>query len=85
MKDTIKYNKIDLLFNIAKSVTGVSRKQISSKKRYANIILPRHIVGYMLHKELEIPLIESGKIIGRDHSTIPVSYTHLTLPTNREV
>ena len=28
---------------------------------------------------------EISKIIANGHSVIPVSYTHLTLPTNREV
>ena len=70
MKDTIKDNKIHLLFNVTESVTGISRKNIEGKKRHKQYILPRHIIGYMLHKELEITLMESAKIIGRDHSTI---------------
>ena len=70
MIDTIKENKIDLLFKVTESITGANRKQISSKKRYKELIVPRHIVGYMLHKELDITLIESGKIINRDHSTV---------------
>ena len=70
MIDTIKENKIDLLFKVTESITGASRKQIAGKKRYKELIVPRHIVGYMLHKELDITLMESGKIINRDHSTI---------------
>ena len=70
MKDIIKDNKINLLFDVAESITGIDRKSIVSKKRHKQYILPRHIVGYMLHKELEITIIESGKLVGRDHSTI---------------
>ena len=70
MKDTIKENKIDLLFDVTEAVTGINRKNILSKKRHKQYILPRHIVGYMLHKELEITIMESGKLVGRDHSTI---------------
>ena len=34
----------------------------------------------------ELPVIEGSEgEIGVDISTLPVSYTHLTLPTNREV
>ncbi len=70
MTDTIKKNKVDLLFRITESITGASRKDIVGKKRNKELIVPRHIIGYMLHKELDITLIESGKIINRDHSTI---------------
>lgn len=70
MTDTIKQNKIDLLFKITESITGANRKDIVGKKRHKELIIPRHIVGYMLHKELDITLIDSGKIINRDHSTI---------------
>tara|TARA_R110002020_G_scaffold290128_1_gene505565 strand:+ start:1353 stop:1763 length:411 start_codon:yes stop_codon:yes gene_type:complete len=70
MIDTIKENKIDLLFRVTESISGAKRKDIVGKKRYKELIVPRHIVGYMLHKELDINLINSGKIINRDHSTI---------------
>ena len=70
MKDTIKENKVNLLFDVTEALTGISRKSIVGKKRHKEYILPRHIVGYMLHKELEITMIESGKLVGRDHSTI---------------
>lgn len=70
MIDTIKENKINLLFEVTEAITGISREKICSKKRNAEIILPRHIVGYMLHKELDIIMMEAGNIIGRDHSTI---------------
>ena len=70
MIDTIKENKIDLLFKVTESISGAKRKDIVGKKRYKELIVPRHIIGYMLHKELDINLINSGKIINRDHSTI---------------
>ncbi len=70
MKDTIKENKIHLLFDVTEALTGINRKSIVGKKRNKEYILPRHIIGYMLHKELDITLMESAKIIGRDHSTI---------------
>ena len=70
MKDTIKENKIHLLFDVTEALNGINRKSIAGKKRNKEYILPRHIIGYMLHKELDITLMESAKIIGRDHSTI---------------
>lgn len=70
MIDTIKENKIHLLFEVTEAITGITRKEICGKKRFAEIIFPRHIVGYMLHKELDIKMVTAGQIIGRDHSTI---------------
>ena len=70
MTDIIKENKVNLLFEVTEAVTGINRKKIVGKKRNAELILPRHIIGYMLHKELEITMVESGKLVGRDHSTI---------------
>ena len=70
MTDIIKENKVNLLFEVTETVTGINRKKIVGKKRNAELILPRHIIGYMLHKELEITMVESGKLVGRDHSTI---------------
>ena len=70
MTDIIKENKVNLLFEVTEAITGINRKKIVGKKRNAELILPRHIIGYMLHKELEITMVESGKLVGRDHSTI---------------
>lgn len=70
MKDIIKENKVNLLFDVTEAITGIDRKSIVGKKRNKEYIIPRHIIGYMLHKELEITMMESGVLVGRDHSTI---------------
>lgn len=73
MEDIIK-NKVELLFDLTDSISGVTEAQIKSKKRNEDIAVSRNIVGYMLHNELGITVMRSGSIINRDHSTI----THYT-------
>tara|TARA_Y100001973_G_C5059470_1_gene261917 strand:- start:76 stop:483 length:408 start_codon:yes stop_codon:yes gene_type:complete len=73
MEDIIE-NKVDMLFGITEALSGATRKMITSKKRHQNVALPRNIIGYMLHNELGVTVVNSGKIINRDHSTI----THYT-------
>ena len=70
MIDIIKENKIDLLFEVTEMVTGISKEDICSKKRHKEYTIPRNIIGYILHKELELTVVKSAKILNRDHSTI---------------
>ena len=67
-------NNIEILFYITEAITGVSQKDILSKNRKQCISIARNIVGYIAHNELGLTLMESGKLIGRDHSTV-VYYT----------
>jgi chromosomal replication initiation ATPase DnaA len=69
MEDIIE-NKIDLLFAITESITGISRETIVSKNRKQHIAIVRNVVGCILHNELGLTVIKSGKLIGKDHSTI---------------
>ena len=63
-------NKVDMLFEITETMTGVTRDQILSNRRNQEIAMARSIIGYMLHNELGVTVMNSGKIINRDHSTI---------------
>ena len=67
-------NKIDMLFAVTEAITGATKEDILSKKRKQYISVARNIVGYIAHNELGLTLMESGKLIGRDHSTV-VYYT----------
>ncbi|PIQ69711.1 chromosomal replication initiator protein DnaA [Candidatus Shapirobacteria bacterium CG03_land_8_20_14_0_80_40_19] len=45
--------------------------QLKASTRVKEIVLPRQILMYLLRVELNLPLVEVGKIIGgRDHTTI---------------
>ena len=70
MTDTIKEHKVKLLFKVVESITGIKKKELCGKVRKKEYAMPRNIIGYILNKELEINLMTSGGLIGRDHSTI---------------
>lgn len=54
---------------------GLTRQQIESKSRTANIANARHIAIYLCRKHLEMPFAKIGSEFGnRDHSTIMSSY-----------
>lgn len=54
---------------------GLTRQQIESKSRTANIANARHIAIYLCRKHLEMPFAKIGSEFGnRDHSTVMSSY-----------
>lgn len=54
---------------------GLTKSQIESKSRTANIANARHIAIYLCRKHLEMPFAKIGLEFGnRDHSTIMSSY-----------
>ena len=74
MEDIIRQetlnNKLELLFGITEAITGVTEKNIKGPLRYRKIALARNIVGVILNKELGITTTRTGKLIGRDHSSV---------------
>lgn len=58
---------------------GLTRQQIESKSRTANIANARHIAIYLCRKHLEMPFAKIGSEFGnRDHSTVMASYDKMT-------
>lgn len=54
---------------------GLTKQQIESKSRTANIANARHIAIYLCRKHLEMPFAKIGAEFGnRDHSTVMSSY-----------
>lgn len=50
---------------------SVSKKLLAGRGRKKILVVPRHILMYLLRTELNLPLEEIGKILGgRDHTTI---------------
>ena len=48
-----------------------AKREILSKKRSANIVLPRHIIMYLCRSLTDKPLADIGKRIGgRDYTTV---------------
>lgn len=61
---------IDSIIDIVAEHFGISRADILSKKRNAEIAQPRQIVMYLCRDVLDLPYKSIGKSLGRDHSTV---------------
>ena len=49
----------------------IKTSDLKGERRQKKIVMPRQIAMYLLRKELQIPLVEAGQVLGgRDHSTI---------------
>ena len=50
---------------------GINPEDITSKKRNAELVLPRHIVMYLCRNLIDVSLINIAKILNKkDHTTI---------------
>lgn len=48
----------------------VSEQELRGKSREGRVVVPRQVAAYLLREETELPLVEIGKLLGRDHTTI---------------
>jgi chromosomal replication initiator protein len=48
----------------------ITREQVIEKTRKAEIVEPRNILFYILHKVYRIPCQRVGAIFGKDHATV---------------
>lgn len=60
----------DEIMEVVSKQTGISVKNIISHSRDGNFVMARYIAFAMLRFKLDIDLIEIGRYIGRDHTTI---------------
>lgn len=60
----------DTIIDIVSEHFGITRADILSKKRNAEIAQPRQIVMYLCRKMLDLPYKSIGKVLARDHSTV---------------
>jgi chromosomal replication initiator protein len=59
------------IFNSVSETFGVGVGQLKGERRTKSIVWPRQILMYLLHKELNLSLDETGRLVGgRDHSTV---------------
>jgi chromosomal replication initiator protein len=49
---------------------SLGKRQLLSNTRARPVARPRQILMYLLRRELELPLDEVGRLIGRDHTTV---------------
>ena len=78
---------IDLIQTVVCKFFKISKNEMLSSRRSRYLVRPRQTAIYLTKILTSKSLPEIGReFSNRDHTTIiPVSYTHLTLPTNREV
>ncbi len=61
----------DIIINEVCSFYGIKQTQIKGPKRDASLVRARQVAMYLLKKELKLPYVEIGNMLGgRDHTTI---------------
>ena len=65
----IKSNPNDLISAVAKYFS-LKKRSIMGTSRSRPIARPRQILMYLMRIELQLPLEEVGRLIGRDHTTV---------------
>ena len=65
-----KHLKISTLIDSVCFMYGTSRKELKSNRRFRNLVVPRQIIFYILHKKFGYGSKETGKVLNRDHSTV---------------
>ena len=61
---------VDRIFNIVGNHYGVSVEDIKGKKRDATVAQARHMSIYLIRNNTNLPLVEIGKHVLRDHATV---------------
>ena len=57
------------VLNVVSKVTGISKRDIRSKKRHAGVVLARNLVMYILNVRMRRTSVASANLVNRDHST----------------
>ena len=76
LKDTISPDRPSIvtpsiILEAVSKYYNVTSSDITSKKRNAEIVLPRQIVMYLARELTDLPLEEIGKALGKkDHTTV---------------
>ncbi|MGL4949853.1 MAG: helix-turn-helix domain-containing protein, partial [Anaeroplasmataceae bacterium] len=64
-------DKYENVKSVVSSFYNITVEDLEGKKRTNNIIIPRHIVMYILKNSFNLPYKQIGKLLGnRDHSTV---------------
>lgn len=66
---------------------GISKEDIRSEKRHKEIAYPRHICVFLLRNHTNLSLIDIGKVINRDHTTVMSSFEKIKkeMENNKEL
>ncbi len=82
----VKIDPENLINKVAKYYS-IGKRQLLGSSRQLPIVRPRQIVMYLLRIYLRLSLQETGRIVGRDHSTVMNSVEKITnlLSTNVDI
>ena len=82
----VKIDPENLINKVAKYYS-LGKRQLLGDSRQLPIVRPRQIVMYLLRNYLRLSLQETGRIVGRDHSTVMNSVEKITnlLSTNVDI
>lgn len=62
--------QLEMIMNICSEVSGVSVEKIKSKDRFRSIVVVRQIYCYIARKYFCYTLLEIGKSVNRDHTSV---------------
>ncbi|NLN54995.1 MAG: chromosomal replication initiator protein DnaA [Clostridiales bacterium] len=60
----------DTIFKLLEKRYGISKEEMTGKKRTTEIVYSRHMAIYLIHEKTDLSLKKIGKLFDRDHSTI---------------
>lgn len=60
----------DTIFKVLEKRYGISKDEMTGKKRTAEIVYARHMAIYLIQEKTDLSLKKIGKLFDRDHSTI---------------
>lgn len=84
---TIKYDHKQIIASVC-AFFDLTQKELTGPKRQKELVLPRHIIMYLLCEELGMTVEKVGQLLGgRDHTTVMHGRDKIKnlLSTNREV
>lgn len=73
-RERIEKEAVQKIIENTAATYSISADDLLGSRRYAELILPRHTVMYLLHKELGLSAPKIGRITGRDHTTVLYAY-----------
>ena len=69
---------VDKIFSAVYQKYGISKEDLTGKKRTKEIANARHITIYLIRELTEMSYPNIGKLFGRDHATVIASYNSVT-------
>jgi len=86
LRDCLLQASQELIIATVLTDAGLSPQQVASKTRAAKIIMPRHMIHYLLSVNIERSFNDIGQVFCKDHGTVINSRNAIEnlMDTNRE-